>query len=90
MSHADEMIRNLATEAVRKQFRFLYGEDEQIVKAQEERYAALIRRHAELFGDRADGNSENRPLVPFTDKQKALRLNEPELLCRRLTSPARP
>ena len=54
MSHADEMIRKLATEAVRKQFRFLYGEDEQIVKGQEERYAALIRRHAELFGDRED------------------------------------
>ena len=52
MSHADEMIRKLAAEEARKQFRFLYGEDEQIVKSQEERYAALIRRHAELFGDR--------------------------------------
>ncbi len=52
MSHADEMIRKLAAEEVRKQFRFLYGEDEQIVKSQEERYAALIRHHAELFGDR--------------------------------------
>ena len=52
MRHADEMIRKLAAEEARKQFRFLYGEDEQIVKSQEERYAALIRRHAELFGDR--------------------------------------
>ncbi len=52
MSHADEMIRKLAAEEARKQFRFLYGEDKQIVKSQEERYAALIRRHAELFGDR--------------------------------------
>ena len=54
MSHADEMTRKLTAEAVGKQFRFLYGDDEQIVKAQEERYAALIRRHAELFGDRTD------------------------------------
>ena len=54
MSHADEMIKKLGTEAVREQFRFLYGNDELLVQMQEERYAALIRRHAELFGDRAD------------------------------------
>ena len=54
MSYADETIRKLGTEAVRKQFRFLYGEDERLVKTQEERYGALVRRHAELFGNRAD------------------------------------
>ncbi len=54
MSYADETIRKLGTEAVRKQFRFLYGEDERLVKTQEERYGALVRRHTELFGDRAD------------------------------------
>ena len=54
MSYADETIRKLGTEAVRKQFRFLYGEDERLVKTQEERYGALVRRHAELFGNRAN------------------------------------
>ena len=54
MSYADETIRKLGTEAVRKQFRFLYGEDERLVKTQEERYGALVRRHEELFGNRAD------------------------------------
>ena len=54
MSHTEALIGKLSTEGVRAQFRYLYGDDEQLVKAQEERYAALLRRHAELFGDRAD------------------------------------
>ena len=54
MSHTEEMILKLASEEVRKQLRFLYGDDDETVRAQEERYAALLRRHAERFGDRTD------------------------------------
>ena len=54
MSRGDEMIRNMDTEQVKAQFRYLYGNDEDLLKKQQERYAALIRRHAELFGDRPD------------------------------------
>ena len=54
MSRGDEMIRKLDTEQVKAQFRYLYGNDENLLKKQQERYAALIRRHAELFGDRPD------------------------------------
>ena len=52
MSYTDERLRKLETETVGEQLRFLYGDDEQLVRKQRERYAALIRRHAELFGDR--------------------------------------
>ena len=54
MSRGDERIRKLDTEQVKAQFRYLYGNDESLLKKQQERYAALIRRHAELFGDRPD------------------------------------
>ena len=54
MNHTEERISRLSAETVRARFRFLYGNDERMVKTQEERYAALLRRHAELFGDRAD------------------------------------
>ena len=54
MSRADEMILNLDTDPVKEQLRYLYGTDEELLKKQQARYAALIRRHAELFGDRAD------------------------------------
>ena len=54
MSHADELIRKLDTNACREQLRTLYGGDELLLKAQQERYASVIRRHAELFGEKAD------------------------------------
>ena len=54
MGHANELILKLETEQAARQLRYLYGEDEALLKQQRERYAALIRRHAELFGDRAD------------------------------------
>ncbi len=54
MDHANELIRKLETEQAARQLRYLYGEDEALLKQQRERYAALIRRHADLFGDRAD------------------------------------
>ena len=52
MSHTEAMIRKLDTEKVRAQLRYLYGEDETLLKTQQERYTRLIRRYAELFGDR--------------------------------------
>ena len=54
MSHTDELIRKLDTNACREQLRYLYGGDELLLKAQQERYASVIRRHAELFGEKAD------------------------------------
>ena len=54
MSHADELIRKLDTNACREQLRTLYGGDELLLKAQQERYASVLRRHAELFGEKAD------------------------------------
>ena len=52
MAYADEMIRKLGTEDVKAQLRYLYGTGEELLKRQQERYSALIRRHTELFGDR--------------------------------------
>ena len=52
MTRAEEMIRKIDTESVKAQLRYLYGNDENLLKQQQERYAALIRRHTELFGDR--------------------------------------
>ena len=54
MGHAEERIRKLDTERVKAQLRYLYGEDEALLKSQQERYASLIGRHAELFGNRED------------------------------------
>ena len=52
MSHTEEKIRKLETAEIQAQFRYLYGEDEALLKTQQERYAGLIRRHAELFGEK--------------------------------------
>ena len=52
MSHTEDIIRKLETEEIQAQFRYLYGEDEALLKTQQERYAGLIRRHAELFGEK--------------------------------------
>ena len=52
MASAEEMIRKTETEAVRAQLRYLYGDGGELLKAQQERYAGLIRRHAELFGEK--------------------------------------
>ena len=52
MGNTEEIIRKLNTEDAGKQLRRLYGDDDSLVKAQRERYAALARRHAELFGNR--------------------------------------
>ena len=52
MSMAEEMIRKLGTEQAGGQLRYLYGADGETLEAQRKRYAALIRRHAELFGEK--------------------------------------
>ena len=52
MAYSDDMIRKLETEDVKAQLRYLYGDDENQLKRQQERYTALVRRHAELFGER--------------------------------------
>lgn len=52
MSHTEERIRKLETEEIRAQLRYLYGEDETLLKIQQERYGGLIRRHAELFEEK--------------------------------------
>lgn len=54
MSHAEEKIRGLNSQHAGGQLRYLYGTNEELLNAQRERYAAMIRRHAELFGDRED------------------------------------
>ena len=54
MGKTDERIAKLDTEQVRNQLRYLYGQDDSLLEEQRERYAALIRRHAELFGEEAD------------------------------------
>ena len=54
MNRWDEMIRKLKTTEVSEQLARLYGNDPETVKAQQERYADLIRRHGELFGDRGE------------------------------------
>ena len=48
----EERIARLDSEETREQLRYLYGEDESLLKKQQERYAALIRRHADLFGEK--------------------------------------
>ncbi len=51
MGQADEMIRNLDTPEVKARLEALYGKGGETAAAQQKRYAALIRRHAETFGE---------------------------------------
>ena len=52
MSKAEERIRNLETENAVKQLSYLYGTDGEELSKQQARYAALIRWHEELYGER--------------------------------------
>ena len=54
MNHADKIIQALETEKTAQQLNWLYGAGEAVLESQKARYAALIRRHAEIFGERAD------------------------------------
>ena len=51
MGYMDEAIRKLNTAGVQEQLRYLYGSDEAVLEEQTKRYAGLLRRHAELFGE---------------------------------------
>ena len=54
MNHADKIIQALETEKTAQQLNWLYGAGGAVLESQKARYAALIRRHAEIFGERAD------------------------------------
>ena len=54
MDRWEMMIRNLETAEVTEQLGRLYGKQPETLRQQRERYAALIRRHGELFGERGD------------------------------------
>ena len=54
MNYTDDMIARLETEEAAQRLARLYGAGEAVLKEQKARYAALIRRHAELFGERQD------------------------------------
>ncbi len=54
MDKRDKTIRNLETPEIRERLAMLYGADEGTVQRQQKRYAALVRRHGELFGDRGE------------------------------------
>ena len=52
MSMMSGIIEKLDTDQVRKQISYLYGTGEETLKTQQERYAGLVSRHMELFGDK--------------------------------------
>ena len=54
MNYSEQTIRKLAAAETQARLAVLYGHNPETVKQQQERYAALIRRHAELFGDRGE------------------------------------
>ena len=54
MNRCERMIWNLGTQEIRERLAALYGEGEETVERQQERYAALIRKHWKLFGDRGE------------------------------------
>ncbi len=54
MNYSEQTIRKLAAAETQARLAVLYGHNPETVKHQQERYAALIRRHAELFGDRGE------------------------------------
>ena len=51
MGYTEEAIRKLNTTGVQEQLRYLYGSDEAALEEQTKRYAGLLRRHAEVFGE---------------------------------------
>ena len=52
MEQADWMVQKLGTAETAEELARLYGKDDSTVRFQQERYAALIRKHRDLFGDR--------------------------------------
>ena len=54
MGHCEEMISKLETPEVKERLAELYGREPGTAAYQQERYAALLRRFGELFGDRKE------------------------------------
>ena len=52
MNMANGIPREMETDQFRKQIRYLYGSGEETLSIQTARYAELLRRHRDLFGDR--------------------------------------
>ena len=51
MSNSDEKIRKLSDETFSERLQTLYGADEKQTARQQDRYAALVRKHEEIFGE---------------------------------------
>ena len=51
MNSSEERIRKLSEPEQEERLATLYGRDAGQVEAQKARYAALLRRHAETFGE---------------------------------------
>jgi len=54
MEHWETMIGKLETAEVKNRLAELYGQDEETVKYQQERYASLLRSYGKIFGDRGE------------------------------------
>ena len=52
MEGTEQKIRGLYSAETEKHLTLLYGQGEEVLRRQRERYAALIRAHGEAFGDR--------------------------------------
>lgn len=52
MNRWDEMVSQLKSEQAVQKLKRLYGSGGEMLKAQQDRYAALIDRHRDVFGDR--------------------------------------
>ena len=54
MDRWENMVQKLEKPEIREKLGKLYGNSDADVRRQQERYAALIRRHGELFGGRGE------------------------------------
>ena len=54
MNRWDQMIENLEEKNISDKLNALYGAGQETLEKQRQRYAALIRRHQETFGERGD------------------------------------
>ena len=54
MKHWEEMIERLETPETERRLAELYGQNEETVRYQKERYASLLRSYGKIFGDREE------------------------------------
>ena len=59
MKHWEEMIERLETPETERRLAELYGQNEETVRYQKERYASLLRSYGKIFGDRAKGGKSS-------------------------------